>query len=53
MDVIMTLHVRAKMLCNVWSYDFYDMTLGQHFFINWFTGIFFEILGRGGGEKKK
>ena len=22
----MTLHVRAKMLCNVWSYDFYDMT---------------------------
>ena len=22
---------------------------GQHFFINWFTGNFFEILGRGGG----
>ena len=26
-DVVMTLYVRAKMLCNVWSYDFYDMTL--------------------------
>ena len=26
-EVVMTLHVRAKMLCNVWSYDFYDMTL--------------------------
>ena len=26
-DVVMALHVRAKMLCNVWSYDFYDMTL--------------------------
>ena len=23
----MTLHVRAKLLCNVWWYDFYDMTL--------------------------
>ena len=23
----MTFHVRAKMLCNVWSYDFYDNTL--------------------------
>ena len=34
----MTLHVRAKMLCNVWSYDFYDMTLSteeqRHFMIN-------------------
>ena len=26
-DVVMALQVRAKMLCNVWSYDFYDMTL--------------------------
>ena len=26
-DVVMTLPVRAKMLCNVWSYDFYDTTL--------------------------
>ena len=26
-DVVMTLHVRAKMLCNVWPYDFYYMTL--------------------------
>ena len=23
----MMLHVRANMLCNVWSYDFNDMTL--------------------------
>ena len=21
----MVLHIRAKVLCNVWSYDFYDM----------------------------
>ena len=27
MDVVMTLHVRAKVLCNVWSRHFYDMTL--------------------------
>ena len=27
MDVVMTLLVPAKVLCNVWSYDFYDMTL--------------------------
>ena len=27
MDVVMALHVRAIMLCNVWSYDFYDMAL--------------------------
>ena len=26
-DVVMTLHVRAKMLCNVWSYDDSDMPL--------------------------
>ena len=26
-DAVMTLHVRAKMLCNLWSYDFYDTTL--------------------------
>ena len=25
-DVVMTLHVLAKMLCNVCSYDFYHMT---------------------------
>ena len=27
MDVIMTLHVCAKMLCKMWSRDFFDMTL--------------------------
>ena len=27
MDVIMALLVPVKVLCNVWSYDFYDMTL--------------------------
>ena len=26
-DVVMTLPVPAKMLYNVWLYDFYDMTL--------------------------
>ena len=27
MDVVKTLHVPTKVLYNVWSYDFYDMTL--------------------------
>ena len=27
MDVIMTLLIPAKVLCNKWSYDFYDMAL--------------------------
>ena len=27
MDDVMTLLVPAKVLCNMWSYDFYDMTL--------------------------
>ena len=27
----MTLHVRAKMLCIVWSYNFYDMTLSTSY----------------------
>ena len=27
LDVVMTLLVPAKVLCNVWSYNFYDMTL--------------------------
>ena len=26
-DGIMTLRASIQMLCNVWSYDFYDMTL--------------------------
>ena len=26
-DGIMTLRVSNQVLCNVWSYDFYDMTL--------------------------
>ena len=25
MDIVMTLLVTARMICNVWSYDFYDM----------------------------
>ena len=29
MDVVMTLLVPAKVLCNVWSYDFYNMTLSH------------------------
>ena len=27
MDVVMTLLVPVKVLCNMWSYDFYDMRL--------------------------
>ena len=27
MDAVMTLLVPAKVLCNMWSYDFYDITL--------------------------
>ena len=27
MDIIMILLVPHKVLCNVWSYDFYDMML--------------------------
>ena len=27
LSIVMTLRVRAKMLCKVWSYDFYDVTL--------------------------
>ena len=27
MHFVMTLLVPTKVLCNVWSYDFYDMTL--------------------------
>ena len=38
MDVVMTLHVCAKMLCKMWSHDFYDKMLStkwqQHHMIN-------------------
>ena len=27
MDNIMTLRANNQVLCNVWAYDFYDMTL--------------------------
>ena len=27
MHIVMTLHVHAKVLLHIWSYDFYDMTL--------------------------
>ena len=27
MDIVMTLLFPAKVLCNVWSYEVYDMTL--------------------------
>ena len=37
MNVVMTLLVPAKVLCNVWSYDFEDMTL-----CHWITASSYE-----------
>ena len=44
MDFVMTLHVCAKMLCNVWLYDFYDMTLSTEQQRRHMINIFLHVL---------
>ena len=41
-DGIMTLRASNHALCNVWSYDFYDMTLSHTKLIPWYSDFVFE-----------
>ena len=42
MDVVVTLLVTAKVLSNVWSYDFYDMTLRHWIAASSYDKIFYK-----------
>ena len=42
-DVVMTLLVPAKMLCNMWSYNFYDMTLFTAMSYDKYLSYFYTI----------